>query len=63
MLDVMQIFGRSRKPQFDKSGEGIINTSHEKLAHYLRLLTSKLPIESQVVPCVLFGLTLTWGLP
>jgi hypothetical protein len=48
MLDVMQIFGRAGRPQFDKSGEGIIITTHDKLAYYLRLLTSQLPIESQV---------------
>ncbi|AQL08745.1 DExH-box ATP-dependent RNA helicase DExH14 [Zea mays] len=47
MLDVMQIFGRAGRPQFDKSGEGIIITTHDKLAYYLRLLTSQLPIESQ----------------
>lgn len=45
----MQIFGRAGRPQFDKSGEGIIITSHDKLAYYLRLLTSQLPIESQVM--------------
>lgn len=44
-----QIFGRAGRPQFDKSGEGIIITSHDKLAYYLRLLTSQLPIESQVM--------------
>nr|XP_010936311.1 DExH-box ATP-dependent RNA helicase DExH14 isoform X2 [Elaeis guineensis] len=49
MLDVMQIFGRAGRPQFDKSGEGIIMTTHDKLAYYLRLLTSQLPIESQFV--------------
>uniref|UniRef100_A0A1D1YQG8 RNA helicase n=1 Tax=Anthurium amnicola TaxID=1678845 RepID=A0A1D1YQG8_9ARAE len=49
MLDVMQIFGRAGRPQFDKSGEGIIITTHDKLAHYLRLLTSQLPIESQFI--------------
>lgn len=49
MLDVMQIFGRAGRPQFDKSGEGIIITSHDKLAYYLRLLTSQLPIESQFI--------------
>ncbi|KAI8543195.1 hypothetical protein RHMOL_Rhmol08G0198900 [Rhododendron molle] len=49
MLDVMQIFGRAGRPQFDKSGEGIIITTHEKLSYYLRLLTSQLPIESQFI--------------
>ncbi|KAH9722143.1 DExH-box ATP-dependent RNA helicase DExH14 [Citrus sinensis] len=49
MLDVMQIFGRAGRPQFDRSGEGIIITSHDKLAYYLRLLTSQLPIESQFI--------------
>ncbi|XP_020519141.1 DExH-box ATP-dependent RNA helicase DExH14 [Amborella trichopoda] len=49
MLDVMQIFGRAGRPQFDKCGEGIIITTHDKLAHYLRLLTNQLPIESQFV--------------
>ncbi|KAH9288103.1 hypothetical protein KI387_032220, partial [Taxus chinensis] len=49
ILDVMQIFGRAGRPQFDKSGEGIIITTHEKLAHYLRLLTNQLPIESQFI--------------
>ncbi|XP_030474192.1 DExH-box ATP-dependent RNA helicase DExH14 [Syzygium oleosum] len=49
MLDVMQIFGRAGRPQFDKSGEGIIITSHDKLSYYLRLLTSQLPIESQFI--------------
>lgn len=48
MKPLMQIFGRAGRPQFDKSGEGIIITSHDKLAYYLRLLTSQLPIESQV---------------
>ncbi|KAF4360857.1 hypothetical protein G4B88_000712 [Cannabis sativa] len=49
MLDVMQIFGRAGRPQFDKSGEGIIITFHDKLAYYLRLLTCQLPIESQFI--------------
>ncbi|GLJ46147.1 hypothetical protein SUGI_0972180 [Cryptomeria japonica] len=49
ILDVMQIFGRAGRPQFDKSGEGIIITTHDKLARYLRLLTNQLPIESQLI--------------
>ena len=47
MLDVQQIFGRAGRPQFDVSGEATIITAHEQLAHYLRMLTSSIPIESQ----------------
>uniref|UniRef100_A0A7N9CSH8 Activating signal cointegrator 1 complex subunit 3 n=1 Tax=Macaca fascicularis TaxID=9541 RepID=A0A7N9CSH8_MACFA len=47
ILDVMQIFGRAGRPQFDKFGEGIIITTHDKLSHYLTLLTQRNPIESQ----------------
>eukprot|EP00897_Mesotaenium_endlicherianum_P001872 jgi/Mesen1/1712/ME000138S00568 len=46
---VIKIFGRAGRPQFDTSGEGVIITTHNKLAHYLRLLTHQLPIESQFV--------------
>jgi activating signal cointegrator complex subunit 3 len=46
MLDVMQIFGRAGRPQFDTEGEGTIITKHENLARYLNLLTSSIPIES-----------------
>eukprot|EP00457_Paulinella_chromatophora_P000148 gb/GEZN01000148.1/.p1 GENE.gb/GEZN01000148.1/~~gb/GEZN01000148.1/.p1 ORF type:complete len:2144 (+),score=329.45 gb/GEZN01000148.1/:63-6494(+) len=49
MLDVMQIFGRAGRPQFDTSGEGFIITDHEKLHHYLSLLTAQMPIESQFI--------------
>ena len=49
VLDVMQIFGRAGRPQFDVHGEGIIITAHARLAHYLQLLTHQLPIESQFV--------------
>uniref|UniRef100_A0A4W3HS74 Activating signal cointegrator 1 complex subunit 3 n=1 Tax=Callorhinchus milii TaxID=7868 RepID=A0A4W3HS74_CALMI len=47
ILDVMQIFGRAGRPQFDRFGEGIIITAHDKLSHYLTLLTQQNPIESQ----------------
>ena len=46
MLDVMQIFGRAGRPQFDTEGEGTIITMHEHLGKYLSLLTSSIPIES-----------------
>lgn len=46
LLDVQQIFGRAGRPQFETSGEGIIITSHDKLSHYLGMLTSSIPIES-----------------
>ena len=41
ILDVLQIFGRAGRPQFDKSGHGTIITTHDKLAHYLSLLTNQ----------------------
>lgn len=49
ILDVLQIFGRAGRPQFDTQGEGIIITSHDKLSHYLALLTRQSPIESQFI--------------
>ena len=49
ILDVMQIFGRAGRPQFDKWGHGMIITKQDKLAHYLQLLTQQTPIESQFV--------------
>lgn len=48
ILDVTQIFGRAGRPQFDTEGEGTIITDHEHLGKYLRLLTSSVPIESQL---------------
>ncbi|XP_071510515.1 activating signal cointegrator 1 complex subunit 3-like [Diadema antillarum] len=47
ILDVLQIFGRAGRPQFDTFGEGYIITSHSKLPHYLKLLMTQNPIESQ----------------
>lgn len=49
MLDVQQIFGRAGRPQYQDTGEAIIITSHDKLAHYLGMLTHQTPIESQFV--------------
>ncbi|XP_053995787.1 activating signal cointegrator 1 complex subunit 3 [Hylaeus anthracinus] len=49
ILDVLQIFGRAGRPQYDKSGDAIIITSHDKLYHYLSLLTNQIPIESNFI--------------
>lgn len=52
ILDVLQIFGRAGRPQFDKSGVGTILTTHDKLNHYLSLLTNQFPIESNFIQCL-----------
>nr|KAI8742550.1 activating signal cointegrator 1 complex subunit 3-like [Biomphalaria glabrata] len=49
ILDVMQIFGRTGRPQFDTFGHGTILTTHDKLSHYLSLMTRQNPIESQFI--------------
>lgn len=49
ILDVMQIFGRAGRPQFDSSGHGIIITTHDKLHFYLSSLTNQIPIESKLL--------------
>ncbi|ERS97905.1 hypothetical protein HMPREF1624_06076 [Sporothrix schenckii ATCC 58251] len=47
ILDVLQIFGRAGRPQFEDTGIGMICTSHNKLTHYLTAVTEQLPIESR----------------
>ncbi|KAK4043400.1 Sec63 Brl domain-containing protein [Parachaetomium inaequale] len=47
ILDVLQIFGRAGRPQFEDVGIGMICTTHDKLAHYLTAVTDQLPIESR----------------
>ncbi|KAG9299631.1 hypothetical protein G9A89_020802 [Geosiphon pyriformis] len=47
--DVLQMLGRSGRPQYDTFGEGIIITSHSELQYYLSLLNQQLPIESQFI--------------
>lgn len=47
MLDVLQIFGRAGRPQFETHGVGYIITSHDKLAHYTSAITAQHPIESR----------------
>ncbi|KKY17469.1 putative dead deah box [Phaeomoniella chlamydospora] len=47
ILDVLQIFGRAGRPQFQDTGIGFICTTHDKLSHYLAAVTQQLPIESR----------------
>jgi activating signal cointegrator complex subunit 3 len=47
VLDVMQIFGRAGRPQYDTSGHGVIITSEKEIYQYLRLMSHALPIESK----------------
>ncbi|KAI9721013.1 MAG: hypothetical protein M1812_002492 [Candelaria pacifica] len=47
ILDVLQIFGRAGRPQFQATGIGFICTTHDKLAHYLSAVTQQQPIESK----------------
>uniref|UniRef100_A0A0R3WFC8 Helicase C-terminal domain-containing protein n=1 Tax=Taenia asiatica TaxID=60517 RepID=A0A0R3WFC8_TAEAS len=49
ILDVLQIFGRAGRPQFDKFGLATIITTHNKLDHYVRLVTNQVPIESNLL--------------
>lgn len=47
ILDVLQIFGRAGRPQFQATGIGFICTTQDKLAHYLSAVTQQQPIESR----------------
>ena len=46
ILDVLQIFGRAGRPQFQDTGIGFICTTQDKLQHYLTAVTQQQPIES-----------------
>ena len=47
ILDVLQIFGRAGRPQFEDTGIGMICTTHDRLPHYLAAVTEQQPIESK----------------
>lgn len=49
LLDVMQIFGRAGRPQYDSDGHAIIMTALDKMDMYLKLLTNQTPIESNFI--------------
>ena len=47
ILDVLQIFGRAGRPQYQDTGTGFILTAQSKLQHYLTAVTQQQPIESR----------------
>lgn len=47
ILDVLQIFGRAGRPQFQATGISFLCTTHDKLDHYLSAVTQQQPIESK----------------
>ncbi|KAF6009316.1 hypothetical protein HII13_003392 [Brettanomyces bruxellensis] len=46
--DVLQIFGRAGRPQYQAHGIGILCTTSDKLDHYVTLLLEQHPIESKL---------------
>jgi antiviral helicase SLH1 len=46
--DVIQIFGRAGRPQFEAHGIGILCTTSDRLDHYISLLLQQHPIESKL---------------
>ncbi|KAM0680152.1 hypothetical protein GINT2_001535 [Glugoides intestinalis] len=49
MLDVLQIFGRAGRPQFDSMGEAMFLISSSKIDHYIKLLKRNKDIESKLL--------------
>ncbi|KAL8280408.1 hypothetical protein RQP46_007056 [Phenoliferia psychrophenolica] len=49
ILDVLQIFGRAGRPQYESQGVGYICTTSDKLDHYTQAITQQHPIESKFV--------------
>ncbi|SPJ08848.1 pre-mRNA-splicing helicase BRR2, putative [Plasmodium sp. DRC-Itaito] len=48
-MDILQMVGRSGRPQYDKSGKAIIITDHKNLQLYLSLNNEQLCIESTLL--------------
>lgn len=46
--DVIQIFGRAGRPQYEKFGIGVLCTTSDRLDHYVSLITQQHPIESRL---------------
>ncbi|KAF8448347.1 Sec63 Brl domain-containing protein [Terfezia claveryi] len=56
ILDVLQIFGRAGRPQFQQTGVGYICTTIDKLPHYLSAVTQQHPIESRLAEKIIDNL-------
>ena len=48
IFDVQQIFGRAGRPQFDVEGEGIILTQYKQMDEYVKMMSNKQAIESNL---------------
>ncbi len=46
-MDVLQIFGRAGRPQFERFGEAHLITTHDRLYHYVKSAPQSNAIESQ----------------
>lgn len=49
IFDVQQIFGRAGRPQFDVEGEGIIITQAKVVDEYVKMMSNKQSIESNLI--------------
>lgn len=49
VLDILQIFGRAGRPQYDSHGHAILITAHASLNNYIALLAHQAPIESSLI--------------
>jgi activating signal cointegrator complex subunit 3 len=49
ILDILQIFGRAGRPQYDTTGHAILITPQQSLNKYLSLLGHQAPIESSLI--------------
>ncbi|GAA5868240.1 hypothetical protein JCM8547_002290 [Rhodosporidiobolus lusitaniae] len=47
ILDVLQIFGRAGRPQYEDQGVGYICTTSDRVDHYVSAITQQHPIESK----------------
>ena len=63
MLDVLQMLGRAGRPQYDKTGEGVLITSHSELQYYLSLMNQQVPQWVPLVEYVSRQLCLCFQLP